>query len=124
MEHGEALFHIAGFGVTSIMTTMMGVTVLLTLLSYFATRKLQERPSGLQNLMEAGLDALRNFLAGVLGSDSIARRFLPILATFFFFILFSNYSGLLPMAGHLPGLSPPTSSLSVTAGLAIVSFFA
>lgn len=124
MEHGGALFHIAGFGVTSIMTTMVGVTVLLTVLSYLATRKLQERPKGLQNAMEAALEALRNFLAGVLGSDAMARRFLPILATFFLFIIVSNYSGLLPMAGHLPGLSPPTASLSVTAGLAIVSFFA
>ncbi|MCL1872729.1 MAG: F0F1 ATP synthase subunit A [Clostridiales bacterium] len=129
MEHGGALFYLKfseqyKFGVTSTMTTMLAVTVLLTLLSYFATRKLQERPKGLQNLMEAALDALRGFLAGVLGSDSIARRYLPLLATFFLFILFSNYSGLLPMAGHLPGLAPPTATLSVTAGLAIVSFFA
>jgi F-type H+-transporting ATPase subunit a len=124
LEHGEALFHIGGFGVTSIMTTMVGVTVLLTVISYFATRKLQERPTGLQNGVEAALEALRNFLAGVLGSDSAARRFLPLLATFFFFILISNYSGLLPMAGHLPGLTPPTSSISVTAALAITSFFA
>ena len=123
MEHGAALFYIAGFGVTSTMTTMVGVTVLLTLLSYLATRKLQEKPKGLQNIMEAALEALRNFLGGVLGSDAIARRYLPLLATFFLFILFSNYSGLLPMAGHLPGLSPPTATLSVTFGLAIVTFF-
>lgn len=124
MEHGGALFHVAGFGVTSTMTTMVGITVLLTTISYFATRNLQERPKGLQNAMEAGLEALRNFLAQVLGSDAMARHFLPILATFFFFIILSNYSSLLPMAGHLPGLSPPTATLSVTVGLAIVSFFA
>ena len=122
MEHGQALFHIADFGVTSTMVTMVGVTVLLTTLSYFATRKLQERPKGLQNAMEAVIDALRNFFAQVLGSDTLARRFLPLLVTFFLFILFSNYSGLLPLAGHLPGLAPPTASLSVTAGLAVVSF--
>ena len=123
MEHGGAIFHIGSFGVTSTMTTMVAVTVLLSTLSYFATRKLQERPSGLQNLMETALEMLRNFLGGVLGSDSTARRFLPLLATFFMFILVSNYSGLLPMAGRLPGFAPPTASLSVTAGLAIVSFF-
>jgi F-type H+-transporting ATPase subunit a len=124
LEHGGAIFHIGNFGVTSTMTTMVGVTVLLTVLSYFATRKLQERPTGLQNIMEMALDMLRGFLGGIMGSDSMARRYLPLLATFFMFILVSNYSGLLPFAGHLDGFAPPTSSLSVTAGLAIVSFFA
>jgi F-type H+-transporting ATPase subunit a len=80
---------------------------------------MQERPQGIQNVMETILEALRNFLGGVLGSDSMARRFLPLLATFFMFIILCNYIGL----PHFPGVHSPTSSLSVTAGLAIISFF-
>jgi F-type H+-transporting ATPase subunit a len=36
--------------------------------------------------------------------------------------LISNYSGLLPGAGHTPGLKAPTSNWSVTVGLALVVF--
>ena len=39
------------------------------------------------------------------------------------FIIVSNYSGLLPGAGHFKAFKVPTASLSVTAGLAIVGFF-
>lgn len=49
---------------------------------------------------------------------------MPLIATLFIFILLSNYSGLLPEAGHVPGLAAPTASLSMTAALAIVVFFA
>ncbi len=52
-----------------------------------------------------------------------AKQYFPILGTFFFLILLSNYSGLLPLSGHLPGLAAPTSTISVTAGFAIVVFF-
>ena len=46
-----------------------------------------------------------------------------MFATFFIFIIVSNYSGLLPGAGHLTGFSVPTACLSVTEALAIIGFF-
>jgi F-type H+-transporting ATPase subunit a len=53
-------------------------------------------------------------------SDAIigkqGRKYVPFFATFFFFILFSNLSGL------LPGFAPPTGNLNTTLGLALVSF--
>jgi F-type H+-transporting ATPase subunit a len=53
-------------------------------------------------------------------SDAIigkqGRKYVPFFATFFFFILFSNLSGL------LPGFAPPTGNLNTTLGLAVVSF--
>ena len=50
-----------------------------------------------------------------------ARRYFPIMATYFIFIVVANYSGLLPGAGSV--FAVPTACLSVTAGLAIVAFF-
>jgi F-type H+-transporting ATPase subunit a len=47
-----------------------------------------------------------------------ADRYVPFLWTVFFFILFCNLMGL------IPGSATPTGNLSVTAGLALVSFFA
>ena len=116
------LFEVFGFGVTSHMTTMTGITVLLGGLSYGATRNMKTNPKGLQNFMEMVVEKLEGFLTGVIGAKE-ARKFIPLLGTFFLFIIVSNYSGLLPGAGHLPGLAAPTSVLGVTIGLAIVTFF-
>ena len=63
--------------------------------------------------------ALMNFFTGLLGEKHV-RRYFPLLATLFIFIIVSNYSGLLPGAGHL--FSVPTSNISITLGLAIVAF--
>lgn len=47
-----------------------------------------------------------------------AREFLPLIGTCAFFILFSNFLGL------VPGLTPPTDNLSTTVVLATVIFLA
>jgi F-type H+-transporting ATPase subunit a len=123
MEHGaHALFEIFGFRVSSYVTTMWGIMLLILVLSYFATKRLQKVPSGAQNVLEFICQTLIDFFSGIMGEKK-AKQYLPLLATFFLFILFSNYSGVLPMAGHLPGLAAPTSNLSITAGFAIVVFF-
>lgn len=122
-EHSNVLFTVFGLEVTSVVTTTWAIMALLVLLSILATRKMKTVPTGLQNAMEAALEAIENFFGSVMGKEKF-RRYMPLLATLFLFILISNYSGLLPEAGHLPGLSAPTSSLSVTAALAIIVFFA
>lgn len=122
-EHGAtALFEIFGLRVSSFVTTMWGIMLVIFVISYFATRNLKKVPTGAQNAMEYIIAILIDFFSGIMGEKK-AKQFLPILATFFLFILFSNYSGLLPMSGHLPGLAAPTSTISVTAGFAIVVFF-
>ncbi|HHW28970.1 MAG TPA: F0F1 ATP synthase subunit A, partial [Syntrophomonadaceae bacterium] len=86
-----------------------------------ATRKLEKIPGRFQCLVEYTIEGLLNYFSGIMGRER-ARRYFPILATLFLFILISNWSGVLPMAGHVEGFRPPTSTLSVTAGLAIVAF--
>jgi F-type H+-transporting ATPase subunit a len=124
-EHGGALFSIFGLEVTSVTTTMWGLMIMLGLVSFFATRKLEWIPtSRLQNAMEMILEGILGFLTQVMGDRAKAKRYFPILATFFILILCSNYSGILPGAGHVPGLQAPTSTWSVTAAFAIIVFFA
>jgi len=129
MHEGGAIFHIGSFGVTSTMTTMLGITIILLLICLAATKKLRtvegadtETPTGLQNAMEWLVEFLDNFLADIIGNAKVARKYFPLMATLFIFILISNYSGLLPRAGHLPGLAAPTSSLSVTVALSLTVF--
>jgi F-type H+-transporting ATPase subunit a len=66
----------------------------------------------------------------VLGKDT-TRKYLPFLMTLFFFILFNNLFGLVPFLDiqHLLGIhttfigGTATSSITVTAALALCSFF-
>ncbi len=122
MEHTNVLFSIGPLQVTSTVVSMWAIILILALLSYLATRRLKEVPGPLQNLAEMAIEKLQSFFADTLGEKHM-RKYFPVFATFFIFIIVSNYSGLLPGVGHLKGMAQPTASLSVTAGLGIVAFF-
>lgn len=121
-SHGP-LFHIGPLGVTAEITTMWAIMLLLTVFCLVATRRLKDRPGGLQNLAELMVDKLVNFFSSILGRHR-ALKYFPLLGTLFIFIILCNLAGLLPGASVLPGFKAPTSSLSVTAGFSIVVFVA
>ena len=121
-EAANVLFRIGPLEVTSTVTTMWAIIAVLGLVSFLATRNLQEIPGPLQTGAEMAVGALRNFFEGTLGKEH-TRKYLPIMGTFFIFIIVCNYSGLLPGAGHVKGFAVPTACLSVTAGLGVVAFF-
>ena len=79
----------------TVITSLMSVAV-LGLLFFFGTRRMRLVPSGLQNLCEAIIEALLGFFQGVAG-EANGRRFLPILATIFLFVLANAWMGLLPI---------------------------
>ncbi len=107
----------------STIVTMWGIMAIILIVFIVGARNPKMRPHGLQNALEKIIEMLMNFVSGIMGPKR-ARQYFPLLATLFIVILLSNYSGLLPLSGHLPGLKAPSSSLGVTAGLAIVVFFA
>lgn len=121
MEHGSSvLFSIGPLEVTGPVVTMWVIIAVLGIVSWLATRHLKEVPGPLQNLAEMAVEKLRDMYSDTLSRKNL-DRYLPVLGTFFIFILACNYSGLLPGAGKT--FAVPTASLSVTAGLAICAFF-
>lgn len=118
MHGSEALFSIGPLEVTGPVVTMWVIIAVLGILSWLATRNLKEVPGPLQNLAEMAVSKLRDLYADGLNREAL-NRYLPVLGTFFIFIITCNYSGLLPGAGKV--FAVPTASLSVTAGLAISS---
>ena len=84
-----------GFVVTNTLLSSWLVSLLLIALFYFGTRRMETVPRGLQNFVEAAVEALYNFVQGVAGSQN-ARRFFPLIATIFFFVLLNAWVGLLP----------------------------
>jgi F-type H+-transporting ATPase subunit a len=110
---------------------MIGVAALLMLLIFPAlTRRYRSGelvPTGTRNFFEAILLYIRNdVVKPVLGDET--DRFIPFLWTLFFFILFMNLLGLLPLdAIQAPFVEHPiygtaTANLGVTAALAVFSF--
>ncbi|MBQ5977695.1 MAG: F0F1 ATP synthase subunit A [Oscillospiraceae bacterium] len=122
MEHTNVLFSIGPLQVTSTVVSMWAIILVLALLSFLATRRLKDVPGPLQNLAEMAIEKLQSFFADTLGQKHM-RKYFPIFATFFIFIIISNYSGLIPGVGHVKGMAMPTASLSVTAGLGVIAFF-
>ena len=121
MEGTNVLFSIGPVQITSTLTTMWAIILILTVLSILATRKLKDVPGPLQNLAEMAVESLQNYFAGIMGAKA-AKKYFPIFATFFIFIVVCNYSGLLPGAGHFKGFAVTTACLSVTAALGIIAF--
>lgn len=128
----EKLFQIGPLPITNSILTTWIVTLLLIVAARVATAKIAAVPQGLQNLAESAVEAFQELVTSVAGERT--KVFLPIVATFFFFILFGNYFGLLPGIGSIgfflheegreifvPLFRSINSDLNTTVALALVS---
>ncbi|MES2211189.1 MAG: F0F1 ATP synthase subunit A [Chloroflexota bacterium] len=106
--------------ITSTILTQWIVIAVVLAIMILATRGMREIPGRAQNIVEFAYESLHNF-ATSLGGPA-AARYVPLFAAFFLYILFSNWSGLIPPVGKLELLRAPTSDVNVTIGLALVSF--
>ena len=127
----EKLFSIGPIPVTNSLLTTWIVTAILIAFAYLATKNARLVPHMLQNIAESMFETLQDFVTTI--APDRAKVFLPIVASFFFFILFGNYLGLLPGIGTIgfwedhtfvPLFRSINSDLNTTAALAIVSLIA
>jgi F-type H+-transporting ATPase subunit a len=96
-----------------IITNTIIVVALIFILSFLATRKMSmKKPRGLQNILEMVVDWLVDMLNSLIGKDG--AKYLPIVASLFLFILFSNLIGL------IPGFVSPTSNINTNLALALI----
>ncbi len=123
-----------GFLVTNTLLSCWIASVLLILFLWLGARgnKANAAPKGLANLVEFVVEAMLNFVEGVAGHDN-ARKFFPLFATIFLFVLFNAWIGLLPIyptlgflnedgevARHL--LRPAGTDMNMPLAVAMVSF--
>lgn len=121
-EKSEVLISIFGvLDVTGEVVTMWLILLAVLIISLIVKANLKERPGKFQNIIETGVEYLDNFFADILGKKK-SRKYFTFLASLFIFIIFSNYSGLFPGVGLTEYVKAPTASLSVTAGLGIMTF--
>ena len=91
--------------------------VAVVLILVLGTRRMKVVPGRFQSVVEMGLDFVRSNIAHDLLGRKDGNRFLPILTTIFFMVLFMNITGIIPFL-NIAG----TSIAAVPLTLALVSY--
>ncbi|WP_245561702.1 F0F1 ATP synthase subunit A [Agromyces italicus] len=114
---GALLFEGTVFEINRIMLVRFVAVAALILVFWLGTRNMRIVPGRFQSLVEMGLDMVRVNIADDLLGKKDGKRFLPILTTMFFMILFMNLTGVIPFL-NIAG----TSVIGVPLVLAIVAY--
>jgi F-type H+-transporting ATPase subunit a len=107
----------------------------LIIFAQIATRKMKAVPEGAQNFWEWMVESLYSFLEGIIGAHLVKRTFW-FFATIFIFILFANWTGLIPGVGTIgwghkgprgfelddPWLRGADADLNMTLAMSLVFF--
>jgi F-type H+-transporting ATPase subunit a len=106
--------------ISSTLLTMFVITGVVLVVIWALSRGRAMVPGRGQNVIEYVWELLEGFGTSLGGPG--AKPYVPLFAGFFLFILFCNWSGLIPPIGKVSELRAPTSDLNVTIGLALVAF--
>ncbi|MDO8452090.1 MAG: F0F1 ATP synthase subunit A [bacterium] len=128
----ETIETVFGLPITNSLLMTWLVMAGLIALSLVSSRRISLVPGNVQSVLEIVIEGLYELFRSVVGVVYV-DKFFPLLATLFFFIVVSNWSGLLPGVGNsigfleeeshviIPLLRGPTADLNTTFALAIVS---
>jgi F-type H+-transporting ATPase subunit a len=98
----ETIFNIGSFEVrNTLITSIMTLLILLIVGLLIRRKKYALVPSGIQNVAEALIGGMLGFFAGIVGDEKKTKKFLPLVTTIFFYVLISNWMGLLPGFGSI-----------------------
>jgi len=130
----EPLFHIFSFSVTNTLVVTFCVILLIIAASVILKSRMSLVPRGFQNVVESVLEALLNLADSVTQDRRQSKKFFPIVATIFIFVILSNWVEVVPGLGTIglrethngenilvPFLRSGSADLNMTLALAIVS---
>ncbi len=124
----EKLFILFGIPITNALLTGWVVVLVLTIVAILVSRRIALIPGTLQSIWEMMIEGFLGFMEGIYGSRANAERYFPIIGAIFFFIITSNWLGILPGVGsiefeahgaHLPLFRSAASDLNFTLALGI-----
>jgi len=132
----EKLFYIGSWPITNSMIMSWIAMLILIIISLTATRKMKLVPAGVQNLMEGVTEYLYNTANGIIGDDKQTRKYFPLVATIFLFVITNNWLGILPGVGTIgyreiehgkefivPFFRSANADLNTTLALAVITVF-
>lgn len=128
----EEIGQVFGLPVTNSILASWLTMILLIFLGSILCRRLKVVPTGSQSILEITIDGLYNLFKGVMGDQ--VKKFFPLLATLFLFIITANWLGLLPGVGSIgikevghesfiPLFRGATADLNTTLALALIAVF-
>jgi F-type H+-transporting ATPase subunit a len=127
----EHVFDLFGFPIANSVVAGWITVVFLVLLVFLITRRTRLVPRRWQMVLEFGLGALLGFCQRVAGEKN-GRRFFPIVATIFLFVMFNAWLSLLPGYGSILIENPEghvvhllrgaNTDINMPLALALVSF--
>lgn len=133
----EPIITIGSFAITNAFINALIVAGGLILFSFVLRNRLREVPGRLQSAVELLFEFMLGFFDKVTKDRARSKKCFPLVATFFLFILLSNWFGLLPGTGSigvwhevhgarefLPLLRPANSDLNLTIAMSLVSVLA
>lgn len=97
----ETLGHIGSLTLTNTLFTSWVVMAVLMVMAFWGGKKPRLVPDKKQNFFELIIETVFNFFVEVWGDTKKVRKFFAFLATFFIFILVSNWFGLIPGVGTI-----------------------
>lgn len=101
----EVVGTVVGFPVSNALLATWITMAVLIIIGWRVSRRLQDVPAGIQNLVELALEMILNLCQNVAGKN--ARRFFPLVATIFLFVILNNWMGLLPGFGTIGLVKEP-----------------
>lgn len=87
------------------------VMAILIVFGFLATKTITMVPTKMQNLFEAVISGLEEFMVTITGDEG--RWLFPLIGTVFLYVLLCNLLGL------IPGFFPPTANLNTTLSCAL-----
>ena len=107
------------FEINRVILIRFFAAIVLMLVFWVGTRRMKLVPTRWQSIAEMGLDFTRVNIAEDLLGEKDGKRFLPLITTVFFMVLFMNLTGIIPGL-NLAG----TSVIGVPLVLAIIAYCA
>ena len=122
------VFNLAGFTITNSILYGWACTLFIMALFIWTARRVSVKPKGgFVQVVETGVDFITNLVENAFDDKTVGRKYVPYFVTLFFFILFNNWLGLLPIVGEgfqahgNPLLRPFTGDLNGTLALGVVT---
>jgi F-type H+-transporting ATPase subunit a len=122
----EVLTKIGDIPITNTMVNAWLAIVIFLILGIVIKRKAALIPGKFQNWAEFFLEGLLGYFDQVTGDRKKTLRFLPLVGSIFFFILLSNWLGLMPgtgsiTVGHNFLFRPANTDLNLTVAMALTA---
>ncbi|EKE11156.1 MAG: hypothetical protein ACD_15C00133G0007 [uncultured bacterium] len=132
----ETIYHIGNLPLTNSFIMTLVTSVIIIGISFFIRRNTKLVPRGFQNIFEAVIEYFMSLIDSVTQDKNQTRKFFPIVMTIFFFVIISNWMGLLPGAGTVgvyeevhgktilaPFIRSASADLNTTLALSLVAVF-